>query len=67
VDHFALKLREIGGAAGVPIQENKPLARALYALVEVEAMIPPELFVAVAEVLAVVFKKRKGRGGKKTR
>jgi flagellar biosynthetic protein FlhB len=67
VDHFALKLREIGGAAGVPIQENKPLARALYALVEVEAMIPPELFVAVAEVLAVVFKKRKGRGGKKVR
>ncbi|MDH4378646.1 MAG: flagellar biosynthesis protein FlhB [Vampirovibrionales bacterium] len=63
VDHFALKLREIGGAAGVPIQENKPLARALYALVEVEAMIPPELFVAVAEVLAVVFKKRKGRKG----
>jgi flagellar biosynthetic protein FlhB len=41
--------------------ENKPLARALYPVVEVEAMIPPQLFVAVAEVLAYVFAKNKGR------
>ncbi|MFN8614944.1 MAG: flagellar biosynthesis protein FlhB [Vampirovibrionales bacterium] len=67
VDHFAMKIREVARENGVPIQENKPLARALYGLVEVDSMIPPELFVAVAEVLAVVYKKRKGRGRQKAR
>jgi flagellar biosynthesis protein FlhB len=38
------------------------LARSLYAMVEVEKMIPADLFVAVAEVLAFVFSKNKGRG-----
>lgn len=61
VDHFALKIREVAKENGVLIQENKPLARALYAMVDVMSMIPPELFVAVAEVLAVVFSKKKGR------
>jgi flagellar biosynthetic protein FlhB len=59
VDHFALKIREEATKHGVLIQENRPLARALYAMVEVEHLIPPELFVAVAEVLAIVFAKRK--------
>jgi len=68
VDHFALKIREVAKENGVPIIENKPLARALYSLVEVEHMIPPEMFVAVAEVLARVYKvnqrrRRVGRGG----
>lgn len=61
VDHFALKIREVAKENGVLIQENKPLARALYAMVDVMSMIPPELFVAVAEVLAIVFSKKKGR------
>jgi flagellar biosynthetic protein FlhB len=62
VDHLALKIREIAKENKVPIYENPPLARALYAQVEVDHMISPELFVAVAEVLAWVFQKSKGRG-----
>lgn len=61
LDHFALKIREVAKENGVPIVENKPLARSLHKLVEVDSMIAPELFVAVAEVLAVVFAKNKGR------
>ena len=61
-DEFALQIREVAKAHNVPIVENKPLARTLYAMVEVERMIPPELFLAVAEVLAYVFHKNKGRG-----
>ena len=60
-DHFAFKIREVANEHGVPIIENKPVARALYAVCEVDSMIPPELFVAVAQVLAVVFSKKKGR------
>jgi len=61
VDHFAMKIREVAKDSGIPIRENPPLARSLHALVEVGHMIPPELFVAVAEVLAFVFSKKKGR------
>lgn len=61
VDHFAMRIREAATQHGVPIQENKPLARSLYAMVEVDHMIPPELFVAVAETLAYVFKRNRGR------
>ena len=39
----------------VEIVENKPLARMLYANVEIGAEIPPELYQAVAEVLAMVY------------
>ena len=60
-DHFALKIKEIAKEAGIPTIENKPLARSLYKMAEVESMIPAELFVAVAEVLAFVFSKNKGR------
>ena len=42
----------------VPIMENKPLARALYATVDVDEVIPPELYQAVAEILAVVYTQR---------
>jgi flagellar biosynthesis protein FlhB len=64
-DHFALKLKEAAKAHGVPIIENKPLARSLYSLVELDQMIPPDLFLAVAEVLAYVFKRNKGRRPKR--
>ncbi len=60
-DHFAFKIREVAKEHNIPLVENKPLARSLYAMVEVEHMIPPELFVAVAEVMAFVFSKNKGR------
>lgn len=60
-DHIAFKIREVATEHGIPIIENKPLARTLYKVVEVEDMIPPELFIAVAQVLALVFSKNKGR------
>lgn len=66
-DYFALKIREVAKEAGVPTVENKPLAQSLFKLVEVDSMIPPELFVTVAEVLAVVFARRGGRRGARRR
>jgi flagellar biosynthetic protein FlhB len=55
-DHMALRIREIAKESGVPILERKTLARALYSSVEVGNVIPRELFKAVAEVLAYIFK-----------
>ena len=59
VDYMAFKIREIAKANDVPIVVNKPLARALYKLVKVDQAIPAELYVAVAEILAFVYKKDK--------
>ncbi|MBN8550645.1 MAG: EscU/YscU/HrcU family type III secretion system export apparatus switch protein [Deltaproteobacteria bacterium] len=53
---LALRIRSIAKEAGVPVLERKPLARALYASAEVGAQIPYELFKAVAEVLAYVYR-----------
>lgn len=55
-DFIALKIKETAKQHGVMIMENKPLARALYAQVEIGESIPAELFQAVAEVLAYVYK-----------
>jgi len=60
-DHLAFQIRELAKEHNIPLVENKPLARSIYAMVEVDHMIPPELFVAVAEILAFVFKRNKGR------
>lgn len=57
VDFMAFKIREIAEANNVPIQENKPLARTLYKVVPLDGIIPPELYVAVAELLAFVYNK----------
>lgn len=56
VDEFALRLRREAEAHRVPIVENPPVARALYDLVEVDGYVPGELFQAVAEVLAYVYR-----------
>jgi flagellar biosynthesis protein FlhB len=61
VDHTALKIREIAGKKRVPIIENRPLARALHAQVKVGKDVPVELYKAVAEVLAAVYRARKAR------
>ncbi|MDD3238287.1 MAG: flagellar biosynthesis protein FlhB [Candidatus Gastranaerophilales bacterium] len=61
VDYMAFKIREIAQNNHVPIVENKPLARSLYKLVPVDGMIPADLYVAVAEVLAYVYNKNKGK------
>lgn len=59
-DLVAKRIREIAQQYGVPIMENAPLARTLYAKVELDQAIPPNLYAAVAQVIAFVFKlKRK--------
>lgn len=60
VDFVAFKIREIAQNNNVPIVENPPLARALYKLVPIDGIIPSEMFVAVAEVLAYVYNKDRG-------
>lgn len=57
-DKMAAKIREIAGENDIPLVENKPLARALYKMVEPHQIIPAEFFGAVAEILAFVFKKK---------
>ena len=54
-DFIALKIKEIAAANDVPIVENPPLARALYASVEIDSPIPTEHYAAVAEVIRYVF------------
>jgi flagellar biosynthetic protein FlhB len=55
-DYVALRIRQIAMANGIPIIEKKPLARAMYPIVQVGREIPPMFFQAVAEVLAFVFR-----------
>lgn len=54
-DRLALRIRERAQAAGVPIMEDKPLARALHASVEVGQAIPPLHFEAVAKIIGIVW------------
>jgi flagellar biosynthetic protein FlhB len=53
---IALHIREIAEENNVPIVENPPLARALYATVELEREIPPDHYKAVAEVISYVMR-----------
>ena len=55
-DFVAARIREIAKENDVPIVENPPLARALYANVEVDREIPPEHYKAVAEIISYVFR-----------
>jgi len=54
-DYLAQRIKEIAKENDVEIVENKPLARMLYANVEIGELVPPELYQAVAEVLAFVY------------
>ncbi|MZP30549.1 flagellar biosynthesis protein FlhB [Heliobacterium undosum] len=60
-DYVALRIREAAQGHGIPLVEDKPLARALYSSVEIGQEIPAELFQAVAEVFAFVFRLKKKR------
>ncbi|MCC6436927.1 MAG: EscU/YscU/HrcU family type III secretion system export apparatus switch protein [Acidimicrobiales bacterium] len=60
-EHMAARIRQAAAEAGVPVRENKPLARALYASVEIGELIPVQLYQAVAEVLAVVYRTTRHR------
>lgn len=50
-DLIALRIRETAEAHGVPVVEDKPLARSLHDSVVVDSMIPPEFYQAVAELI----------------
>ncbi|MBK1660032.1 EscU/YscU/HrcU family type III secretion system export apparatus switch protein [Paracraurococcus ruber] len=55
VDAVALRIREAARAAGVPVVEEKPLARALHASVDIGDTIPKAHFEAVAKVIGIVW------------
>lgn len=58
-DFIAERIKQVARENKVVIVENKPLARALYPVVEIGDVIPPELYQAVAEVLAYVYRLKK--------
>lgn len=57
-DHLAEKITKIGRAHGVPIVRRPELARTIYSTVEPGSPIPETLYVAVAEVLAMIYRLR---------
>lgn len=54
LDTLALKIRSVAEEAGVPIIEDPPLARALYAAVDIDEMIPPAHYEAVAKIIGFI-------------
>lgn len=67
VDNIAFKIREIARAHDIPIVENVPLARALYATVEIDEEIPVEHYHAVAEIIGYVMGLRRNLSGRPNR
>lgn len=63
VDAIALKIREVAGTHNIPIVENVPLARALYASAKIDDEIPVEHYQAVAQVIGYVMGLKRGFGG----
>jgi flagellar biosynthetic protein FlhB len=55
-DRIAQRIREVAKEHGVPIVENPPLARTLYAAVDLDEEVPPEHYKAVAEVIGYVLR-----------
>jgi flagellar biosynthetic protein FlhB len=61
VDAVALRIREVAEEAGVPVIEDPPLARALYANVEVDEIIPQQHYEAVAKIIGFILAGRRRR------
>jgi len=55
-NRFAFRIKELAAEHGVPMVENKPVARLLFSIGKVGSAIPSELYQAVAQILAVVYK-----------
>jgi flagellar biosynthetic protein FlhB len=66
VDAIALKIREVAGEHDIPIVENVPLARALYAIVKIDEEIPAEHYQAVAQIIGYVMGLKRGLSGRRT-
>jgi flagellar biosynthesis protein FlhB len=60
VDNIALKIREIAKQHDIPIVENVPLARSLYATVDIDEEIPVDHYHAVAEIIGFVMRLKRG-------
>ena len=58
VDEVALRIREVAKEHKIILYENKPLARSLYDAVDIDQMVPEELYKAVAEVISFVYQKQ---------
>ena len=58
-DYIAQKIKEVAIENDVPIVEDKPLAQLLYKTVEIDEQIPPDLFKAVAQILAYIYQMKK--------
>jgi flagellar biosynthetic protein FlhB len=56
MDEIAFRIKEVAIKNNIPLHEDKVLARALYKLCDVGDRIPPDLFKAVAKILAYIFK-----------
>jgi flagellar biosynthesis protein FlhB len=65
VDNIAFKIREVAKAHEIPIVENVPLARALYATVQIDEEIPVEHYHAVAEIIGYVMGLRRNLSGRR--
>ena len=63
LDALALKIRAIAEENAVPVIEDPPLARALYAAIDVDDVIPPAHYEAVARIIGFIMNKAKGFGG----
>lgn len=61
LDFAAQKIKETAKGKGIPIIENKPLARTIYYSVEEGSFVPVELYQAVAEVLAMVYNMKRSK------
>ncbi len=70
IDEIALRIRRLAEEHDIPVVENPPLARALYAGVEIDEEIPPEHYQAVAQVIGTILRlasRRRWRSGTSTR
>ncbi|NOZ42884.1 MAG: flagellar biosynthesis protein FlhB, partial [Alphaproteobacteria bacterium] len=59
-DHIAYKIRQVAVENDIPVLENPPLARAIYATVEIDEEIHEDHYKAVAEVVGYILRIRKG-------
>lgn len=66
VDELAQKIKKVAVENGVPLHEDRELARALYKACDIGDEIPASLFKAVAQILAYVFKLKNNTGAKKS-
>jgi flagellar biosynthetic protein FlhB len=65
VDNIAFKIREIAKEHDIPIVENVPLARSLYAAVDIDEEIPVEHYHAVAEIIGYVMGLKRNLSGQR--